>query len=53
MVLVVDFLAECCCDYIRGYYFFKPMSEEDFTCLLDEEASGTNLYDKIQKGTLV
>ena len=50
----VDFLAECGCDYIQGYYFFKPMPEEDFMRLLDEEASGSeNLYDKVQKGTLV
>lgn len=31
----VDFLTECGCDMIQGYYFYKPMPMEEFTNLLD------------------
>lgn len=33
------------CDYIQGYYFYKPMPEEDFVKLLDEQASYKALVD--------
>ena len=32
----VDFLRDNGCDYIQGYYFYKPMPEEEFVKLLDE-----------------
>ncbi len=31
-----DFLVECGCDFIQGYYFSKPLPEEEFARLLDE-----------------
>lgn len=31
----VDFLRQENCDLIQGYYYYKPMPEEDFTALLD------------------
>lgn len=35
----VDFLRERGCDYIQGYYFYKPMSMEDFAELLDPSSN--------------
>ena len=32
----VAFLRENGCDYIQGYYFYKPMPEKEFLQLLDE-----------------
>lgn len=32
----VDFLRNSGCDYIQGYYFYKPMPEEEFVKLLNE-----------------
>ena len=32
----VAFLRDNGCDYIQGYYFYKPMPEEEFVKLLDE-----------------
>ena len=32
----LEFLRKASCDMIQGYYFYKPMSEEDFVKLLDE-----------------
>lgn len=32
----VDFLRDNGCDYIQGYYFYKPMPEEEFVKLLNE-----------------
>ena len=32
----VDFLRDNGCEYIQGYYFYKPMPEEEFVKLLDE-----------------
>lgn len=32
----LDFLEEAGCDMIQGYYFYKPMTEEEFAKLLDE-----------------
>ena len=29
------FLRECGCDYIQGYYFYKPMPEDEFLKLID------------------
>lgn len=31
----VDFLKDIGCDMIKGYYFYKPMPEDDFTALLN------------------
>ncbi len=31
----VEFLRECGCDYIQGYYFYRPLPEEEFVKLLD------------------
>lgn len=31
----VDFLKDIGCDTIQGYYFYKPMTEDDFTSLLN------------------
>jgi len=31
----LQYLRECGCDYIQGYYFYKPMSESEFEKLLD------------------
>lgn len=30
----LDFLRDCGCDYIQGYYFYKPLPEEEFAELL-------------------
>ncbi len=30
----LDFLRDCGCDYIQGYYFYKPLPEEEFAQLL-------------------
>lgn len=30
-----EFLRKCGCTYAQGYYFFRPMSEEEFVDLLD------------------
>ena len=32
----VEFLRDNGCDYIQGYYFYKPMPEEEFVKLLNE-----------------
>lgn len=32
----IDFLTEIGCDYVQGFYFYKPMPMEDFFQLLDE-----------------
>lgn len=31
----VEFLRGCGCDYIQGYYFYRPLPEEEFVKLLD------------------
>lgn len=31
----VDFLREKGCDYIQGYYFYKPMPMENFAAVLN------------------
>ncbi len=31
----VEFLRVCGCDYIQGYYFYRPLPEEEFVKLLD------------------
>lgn len=33
----VEFLRERGCDYIQGYYFYKPMTMETFAALLDDD----------------
>ncbi len=30
----LDFLRNCGCDYIQGYYFYKPLPEEEFAQLM-------------------
>ena len=32
----VDYLTEQHCDYLQGYYYYKPMSAEEFSKLLDK-----------------
>lgn len=32
----VDFLRECGCDYIQGYYYSKPLSGEDFAAFVEK-----------------
>ena len=41
----LDFYRENNCDYIQGYYFYKPMPEEEFVALLDEQAAHGALVD--------
>jgi len=41
----LDFYRENNCDYIQGYYFYKPMPEEEFVALLDKQASLSALVD--------
>ena len=31
----LQFLRQCGCDYIQGYYFYKPMPEDEFLKLID------------------
>lgn len=31
----LDFLKECNCDYIQGFYFSKPIPEKEFSAMLD------------------
>ena len=33
-----DFLKNYGCDYFQGYYFAKPMPQEEFETLLDKQA---------------
>ena len=33
----LDFLTEHGCDYIQGYYFSKPLPEDEFEKMLDEQ----------------
>ena len=35
----VEFLRSVNCDYIQGYFFYKPMPAEDFLSVLDHQAS--------------
>lgn len=41
----VEYLRRVGCDYIQGFYFYRPMPEEQFLALLDKEA---NAKDEIQ-----
>lgn len=34
----VAFLKECGCDYIQGYYYYKPMPAEEFAAELDRQS---------------
>ena len=31
-----EFLKKCHCDYIQGYYYYRPIPQEEFCKLLDE-----------------
>lgn len=31
-----DFVCTHGCDYLQGYYYYKPMSEKEFSKLLDK-----------------
>lgn len=33
----IEYLRKCSCDYVQGYYYYKPMSVEAFGKLLDDE----------------
>ncbi len=33
----LSFLRDCDCDYIQGYYFSKPLLQEEYARVLDEE----------------
>jgi len=33
---MVDFLVQEDCDELQGYYYYKPMSAEEFSKLLDK-----------------
>lgn len=33
----IECLKECGCDYVQGYYYYKPMAIDDFSALLDIE----------------
>ena len=35
----VDFLREAGCDFIQGYYYSKPLPQEEFAKLLDEQCA--------------
>lgn len=37
----VEFLKECGCDMIQGYYYYRPMPSADFAKLLDENGGKT------------
>ena len=41
----LDFYRENSCDYIQGYYFYKPMPEEEFEALLLEQEKINGLVD--------
>lgn len=40
----VEYLRSVGCDYIQGYYYFKPMPEDKFFALLDEHSADTSTY---------
>ncbi len=46
----VEFLKQIGCDYIQGYYFYRPMPEKDFCELLAKE--GTNEAETASLETL-
>ena len=31
----IDFLKTCKCDFVQGFYYYKPMSVDNFSALLD------------------
>ena len=33
-----DFLRDNGCDYIQGYYYYRPLPEEEFRKLLDDQS---------------
>ena len=49
----VDFFRENNCDYIQGYYFYKPMPEEQFVQLLEEQQHKGILIDYTQEEELI
>lgn len=34
----IECLKNCHCDYVQGYYYYKPMSIEEFSALLDSQS---------------
>lgn len=33
----IECLRECGCDYVQGYYYYKPMAIDDFNALMDKK----------------
>lgn len=38
----IDWLRDCGCDFVQGYYYYKPMSVKDFAALLDAQTAREN-----------
>lgn len=35
----IDWLKECGCDWVQGYYYYKPMAMDEFNALLDKDGT--------------
>jgi len=47
----VEFLRRVGCDYIQGYYFYKPMEEEAFLQLLEEQIATAPVAEPVKLAT--
>lgn len=35
----IDYLQKCNCDYVQGYYYYRPMPESEFEALLEAQST--------------
>lgn len=43
----IDYLRHCKCDYVQGYYYYKPMPIDEFETLLDLQYGDNKNMDKV------